>query len=1042
MKIKIAIVGAGPAGLEAYSNLSAIPGVQVSLIEAGSSLAQRLQSQSAKSVINGVGGAGSFSDGKLSGLSCGTGLLHTNPYELRASHEAVIGHIKSVLPGLNEELDRLLQKIFDFLGDNEVSSESVERTAQAIHFQPMKLYPSVVLSSLHESVALIRSYEEAISPKDLYLHQKVVDIELKNVEYDLTLSSGTHLKADYVILAMGRFGSWCAQDFSVFQQPKSFTRGRLEFGVRVDIHSHPPLRDALLKLSQGDDMIKDPKLKLVRRFVVGGKSVECEFRTFCVCLPSTQGEEGYVVKSRDSVTGVESLSGSSSYRELCERRQLPHVTPGSNLGIMMRIKDASAVDTYQWILQQRCTSRPASTFLFDVNSETLDNNLSHLEQYFPKDLCYPLYAGVLEMIQQFSGQAVRNTLMVHAPCVEGTGSYPRVDPRTYQHVNHERLFVAGDMVGHTRGFLQALVMGRLVGDAVTTHVTELKLRRKDILKPYQSLFTPSFSYNKTLLGTLAHQQWPTLYKKLEAHWEESLYTCDKQRPVDIYNHMHRVRYTGTNDNMGVLYELHHFFLDADVYGKTKQLHYISQTAMLQYIMLCNVVEAGRATLARAVAAQLDMEEEELAPVFEGHQFKSCVLALRTRDSMEERDQYTDIPVMQSAFKLMPAPKGSGRSSDLEARIIAITVSLLDGFFKTAIEAHQLSLLMVRSKIETQEPAIESVEPDKEPLYLECHVKVNMMHADGSPLDYYTKKHTIQLLASLFEGHDALVRDIFKVLSVSINLLKHPEHGQQFFLTFRTDTKAQMKLIRRSFSAIMRATLGLLPADSVLRSYRFSFFTDAEFVIYDDNRPLDMRWFLLSSHFLADDYETTITRLTQAGRHLFVMTQNEDKMREIKQHFHADNDLCLLQCKHMELPPDSLYSLQASATRKVELAYASLRRPVIAESTGLLIRGGFPGARTKEVMKAIEKRGLLALAGDRRVCAETVIAYHDGQRVYTFSGLTSGKLVPELDGLGWDWDTIFVPDSASVPFSQMSAKEKAYYSMRIDALTQLSRHLQL
>ena len=76
---------------------------------------------------------------------------------------------------------------------------------------------------------------------------------------------------------------------------------------------------------------------------------------------------------------------------------------------------------------------------------------------------------------------------------------------------------------------------------------------------------------------------------------------------------------------------------------------------------------------------------------------------------------------------------------------------------------------------------------------------------------------------MFEGEDAIVRDIFKVISVSINLLKHPEHGQQFFLTFRADKKKEMEFIRKHFTKIMKNTLEMVPADSILRKYKFSFY---------------------------------------------------------------------------------------------------------------------------------------------------------------------------------------------------------------------------
>ena len=69
--------------------------------------------------------------------------------------------------------------------------------------------------------------------------------------------------------------------------------------------------------------------------------------------------------------------------------------------------------------------------------------------------------------------------------------------------------------------------------------------------------------------------------------------------------MHPVQFTGDVSGLGVLYELHHFFLDKDIYTKTGALHYISQEAMLQYILLCNVVEEQKNGIAEFIVYQLD-----------------------------------------------------------------------------------------------------------------------------------------------------------------------------------------------------------------------------------------------------------------------------------------------------------------------------------------------------------------------------------------------------------------------------------------------------
>lgn len=1012
---EVAILGAGPAGLAAY-NLLQKCGVKADLFESGPDLEERLQTCP---LLNGKGGAGLWSDRKVSAGTAGTGLLHTNPYLLRHSYSSVLRQMACVLPNQFSNVMELLNKTLSFLGDQTVSSEELDRRVADFLSQQSKqfakLYPSLVLSDFNSAKALINM----CPTPGAKFNTKVVNLERVGSRYLLTYLTDqpTQHLYDYVILAMGRFGSVTCQKFTLFQEMPVCQPVRLEIGVRVNIEMYPPLEKALLKMRSDPNMIADPKLKLQRAFMIDGNLVPCEFRSFCVCLPLSGS--GYVVQTEDCNSGFTTWSGSSSVQELAERKE---VYEGSNLGIMMRITDPAVITKYSSSLVKK----------FDCQRQIVcgvEDTMTVLQLYYSTELCYPLYSGLMEMLFNICGEAVEKPLTLYAPCVEGVGLYPKVDQSTYQLVTEPQLFVAGDMVGHTRGLLQSMVMGNLVGEAVMTHSLEKYLKAANILQDYQSIFLPSFSYNKTLVSSHQNcQHWTGLYCCLSSLFISHLQTepLDQARYNEIYNSLHRVYFTGDSPTVDVVYELHHFFLDAEVYGKQQQLHYISQHAMLQYILLCNVVDRGLKELEAALCRLLGLSDLDIKT----HQFKSCVLALRTRASLEDRERFHDIPVMQSAFKLMYKA-----DTETQLKVVATLCTLLDSFFKKAIHYSNLDLLLVRSKIETQEPAVDS---DSDPLYLECHVKVNVTQADGSLVDYTTKKKCIQELASLFEGSNAVVQGIFKVMSVSINLLKHPTHGQQFFLTYRTNSKKEMEFIRKKWKLIMERSLQLLPQSSILRKYMFTFFPDAEFVIYDDNRALDKPWFPVTQDFLCDNYLQAVADLC-SSKLLLVVSDNAAKVKEISSFL-----LLKTACIRVSVPmsDSACLSLQESATEKALAGYAMYQRPVLAESTGLYIDGttNYPGAQTKLVLKHIGDDNLIRLAQDRQVTAVTVVAYHDGQQVHLFQGSLQGRLQspqPDYALGGFGWDNLFYPEGSLVPLSALPASDK---KMRCDALSQLFNFL--
>jgi uncharacterized protein len=835
----VAIIGAGPAGLVLYNRLSGLPNMTPLLFEAGPALDARVAaldtSMDTSTIINGAGGAGLFSDRKFSILPAGSGQLKGNTYELRKSYRAVLQALR------HPDLLKLLDPVSALL---EGSSEDVERASQA---WGALQYKSVVLSSFEDARAVIGGLHPPPTDPRVFFNTRITTVQpLPDGRYSLTGDAAAVV--DHVVYATGRFGAWGATGVpGAWALP--MTPVRLELGVRILVEPGSLLESALLGMC--GDMVPDPKVKLRLPVTINGQPVEAEFRTFCVCV-KPQPERGYMVCSTDAVSGVVSWSGSSSFNELQQRGALACVAAGNNLGIMMRIKDADVIRRYHPQVME-CGRGPAGSVRIDLAHPLA--SLGHLQQFLPQDLCAPFVQGLRRTLAVIcKGYAVLlQPVTVYGPCIEGTGVYPASDAHTGQVVGRPNMWVVGDLTGHTRGLLQAMVGGDMLAKAIAAAHLDARLKACGVLQQYQSCFLPAFVYGKVVVSPEQDVDYCGLRGALAAAVQAYLRrTLEAGEPMEGVRDVgralqeHAVRATGSV--VGVVYELHHFFLDSATYGATGQLHHVSQHALIQYMVLCNVVHDCRALLAQVVVAQHpgSAVAAVLAATMLAHDFRSCFLSLRFRGAA--RAEYTDIPVMQSAYKV--ELKHGGQDT------VATLACLLDGLFQHCIRQCGLSLQLVRTKVETQEPGV-LPQPGCAPMYLECHVKVVMTAAGDANADvpYATKRALIQQLADLFEGDGAPA--IFRYMSVSLNLLKHPVHGQQFFLTFRADTKEEMEFLRRHFTAIMRAAMGGRPA---FAPYDLRFIPDAEFVVYDNNRDLDGGWFPTKQHFVHPDYVRAVRAL--------------------------------------------------------------------------------------------------------------------------------------------------------------------------------------
>ena len=147
-----------------------------------------------------VGGAGLFSDRKWSAFPSGTGLLKQNPHELN-SYYTIIQHLKEAIPAYGDKLDKLLLNILEYIGDDNKSSEVVERKylklAQSKEANVKnsldinKKYKSLVLDNLTDATNILRYFSNLIDEKDILYNHLVHQIKKGQTD--------EHGKCDYVI---------------------------------------------------------------------------------------------------------------------------------------------------------------------------------------------------------------------------------------------------------------------------------------------------------------------------------------------------------------------------------------------------------------------------------------------------------------------------------------------------------------------------------------------------------------------------------------------------------------------------------------------------------------------------------------------------------------------------------------------------------------------------------------------------------------------------------------------------------------------------
>lgn len=450
----IIIVGAGPSGLATANELveRGIPGSKILIVDMGPDISQRVKSRNAgsdKFNTYGLGGAGLFSDGKLSLFPASPGLVD------------VVGSADEV-----RELYEYAYDLFSGLGSavryDQVDEDLVHRMRDLFrrlgvyyHYYPVRqIEPGHLPQVVH---GLRKRLESAGVTVQLFTRVSEVGVEkgqgLKVLKCR-NCTGETVLGCRFLVFAVGKIGTqWLIEQSDRLGIAKAHRP--VEIGARVEV-----ARDILDPFTR---VHRD--LKLFRR--IDDSTV---VRTFCTCpggivLPCQYG---------DALV----LGGYT-----CER-----ASPNTNFALLAQI-DPNAINPIEYgrsvvrtvnIVGQ---GRPLVQRLGDMRrgiasaeSDIRFNAVrTTLPVYTPGNIALALPKFIVDALLEtlrVLDQAIPgindDSNVVSAPCLERC--YPKFIVSRHMETNISGIYVVGDIGGHVRGIIQAAATGVLGARGIAGHM--------------------------------------------------------------------------------------------------------------------------------------------------------------------------------------------------------------------------------------------------------------------------------------------------------------------------------------------------------------------------------------------------------------------------------------------------------------------------------------------------------------------------------------------------------------------------------------------
>jgi hypothetical protein len=433
MKYDVLIIGAGPAGIFSALELSKSPDLKIAIIDKGPDIDQRSRE---KSLLSGWGGAGAYSDGKLT-LSTHVG-----------------GWLDRLMP--DHELAQLIEQVDHVYLDH----GAPEKTYGTDHDDVVELQRKAALAELRLVPSAIRHLGTETCPEILRRMRDTLK-DRADIMTDTAVTSlvttdtrvtgvetmdGRKIEADYVIAAPGREGSdWLASE--AHRLGLRTISNPVDIGLRIEVPA--PV------LAELTDVVYEPKLIFYTR------SFDDQVRSFCVC------PKGEVVLEESD--GVRTVNGHSYAHKKTENTNFALLVSTS---FTEPFREPITYGRYIATLSNLLSGGVIVQRLGDLHSgrRSTEGRIARglvrptLKSAVPGDLSFVLpyryLAGILEMLRAMDklapGVGSRHTLLYG---VEVKFYSSKLELSPVLETNISNLFTIGDGAGVTRGLVQASASG-------------------------------------------------------------------------------------------------------------------------------------------------------------------------------------------------------------------------------------------------------------------------------------------------------------------------------------------------------------------------------------------------------------------------------------------------------------------------------------------------------------------------------------------------------------------------------------------------------
>jgi len=433
------VVGAGPAGMFAtYEILKKKPKAKILLIDMGKKIKDRKPTE----VMIGIGGAGTFSDGKL---TLTANLSHEKAFHLISKYE------------YQKILDYVDDTFNEFGIDSEYFPKETEELKKLIEEAQINDIELVTRKARHVGTDKLKAFVQRFEE---YLVQKGVEILDSTKVTDITVKEGSitgvecgekKIKGKKVLLAPGRVNARWLQTLAD-KYGIQYIYDKVEVGVRVEFPSSVMKRQA------------DTLYETVYR--VRTKTYQDIVRTFCSCpngLVAIEEYENYVCVNGHSNSDHDSKN--SNFAFLCEvnlkeplensiayAKSIAELTSllGGGKPILQSVYDLRDGRRSTWSRLEKSFVEPS---LKDVVPGDISMGLPHR-------IVLNILEGLELLDKVMPGINARSTLL-YAPEVKFRSS--KISTKKNMETSIKGLFVAGDAAGLSGSITGAAVTGVMAG---------------------------------------------------------------------------------------------------------------------------------------------------------------------------------------------------------------------------------------------------------------------------------------------------------------------------------------------------------------------------------------------------------------------------------------------------------------------------------------------------------------------------------------------------------------------------------------------------